>query len=418
MKELSIEEKVKAYDEAIAHAKKLLKIIGNATLGNLVLKNEFERMFPELKESEGERMMNIITKALCTNAAQEEIEKYGINAIDCVAWLEKQGEQKPADKVEPKFKVGDWVVNKAGDINQIVKVSEDGFTRDDDLYINDSWAVNYHLWTIQDAKKGDVLVNDKIIIIVDHLGTFENSPIIYSWYFADSKKFYGMGPSEPDRWAVEGFIPATKEQCDLLFKKMQEAGYEWDTKNLKLKKIEQKPSESLSEKELVESYLAVFDKKYPILPTLKGKQLADFKNFLNKCQQEFGLKEYGIHPAQAKLFEKLTLLWATWGAEHLQGIGKSEIEDKPAWSEEDEKIKESIITGLEMLKEEASDKSLITLYDKKIDWLKSLKERYTWKPSDEQMQALSNAGNSFRPFEEGHKVLWSLYNDLKKLREE
>ena len=41
-----------------------------------------------------------------------------------------------------------------------------------------------------------------------------------------------------------------------------------------------------------------------------------------------------------------------------------------------------------------------------------------WKPSEEQMQALSNAGNSFRPFEEGHKVLWSLYNDLKKLREE
>ena len=88
--------------------------------------------------------------------------------------------------------------------------------------------------------------------------------------------------------------------------------------------------ESQSEKEYTESYLAVFDKKYPILPTLKGKQLADFKNFLNKCQQEFGLKNHGIHPTQAKLFEKLTLLWATWGAEHLQDIGKSEIEDTPA----------------------------------------------------------------------------------------
>lgn len=69
------------------------------------------------------------------------------------------------------------------------------------------------------------------------------------------------------------------------------------------------------------------------------------------------------------------------------------------------------------------------------DWLKSLKDRVgnfddgykvgfsaakynQWKPSDEQMQALSDAGNSFRPFEEGHKVLWSLYNDLKKLKGE
>ena len=50
--------------------------------------------------------------------------------------------------------------------------------------------------------------------------------------------------------------------------------------------------------------------------------------------------------------------------------------------------------------------------------LKDVKPQNPWKPSDKQMQFLSNAGNSFRPFEEGHKVLWSLYNDLKKLREE
>lgn len=86
---------------------------------------------------------------------------------------------------------------------------------------------------------------------------------------------------------------------------------------------EEPASEDKSEKELSETYLAIFDKKYPILPTLKGKQKADFKNFLNKCQQEFGLKEFGIHPTQSKLFEKLTLLWATWGAEHLGGLGES-----------------------------------------------------------------------------------------------
>lgn len=75
---------------------------------------------------------------------------------------------------------------------------------------------------------------------------------------------------------------------------------------------------------LVETYLKIFDKKFPILPTLKGKQLADYKNFLNKVKQIFGLHEWGIFPEQSKLFEKLTLLWATWGAIHLQGIGQSE----------------------------------------------------------------------------------------------
>ena len=52
------------------------------------------------------------------------------NAVECIDWLEKQGEttpilsnssnigkneQKSADKIEPKFKIGDWVVNKFGD---------------------------------------------------------------------------------------------------------------------------------------------------------------------------------------------------------------------------------------------------------------------------------------------------------------
>ena len=105
---------------------------------------------------------------------------------------------------------------------------------------------------------------------------------------------------------------------------------------------EESVSEDKLEKELAETYLAVFDKKYPILPTPKGKQKADFKNFLNKCQQEFGLKEFGIHPTQTKLFEKLTLLWATWGAEHFEGLGKSNQDefDKMSASEDLEEAAE------------------------------------------------------------------------------
>jgi len=88
------------------------------------------------------------------------------------------------------------------------------------------------------------------------------------------------------------------------------------------------------------------------------------------------------------------------------------IEQNSTWSEEDENRINRLILYFE-------DKESFTAEDDIVyaNWLKSLKERYTWKPSDEQMKALSNAGNSFRPFEEGHKLLWSLYNDLKKLKE-
>ena len=38
---------------------------------------------------------------------------------------------------------------------------------------------------------------------------------------------------------ISDAIPVTKEQRDLLFQKMNEAGYEWDAENKELKKIEQ-----------------------------------------------------------------------------------------------------------------------------------------------------------------------------------
>jgi hypothetical protein len=176
-----------------------------------------------------------------------------------------------------------------------------------------------------------VLVNDTILIIVDHLGTFENRPIIYSWYFADSKKFYGMGTSEPDRWGVKGFIPATKEQREFLFQKMKEAGYEWDAEKKELKKIEQ----------------------------------------------------------------------------------------NNAWSKEDENLFRCAIDAIKQESKVRTDGCLDEeVGGMVIDWLKSLKERYTWKPSDKQMEAvriaaeIGTANNSW-----AMGILKDMHQDLKKLRE-
>lgn len=109
MKELSIEEKAKAYDNALAHAKLLLKTIGNATLGNLVLKNEFEVMFPILKEDEDERIRKALIQLV--NQCSEEFLLQE-NARQMLAWLEKKGEKELDNKVEPKFKVGDTIRHK------------------------------------------------------------------------------------------------------------------------------------------------------------------------------------------------------------------------------------------------------------------------------------------------------------------
>ena len=111
MKELSIEEKAKRYDD-------LLVKLQEAKVDNNVCDDRYccviDVIVPELKESEDEKIRKNLIDFL------EELSKLGKNTnfdkwsksdcADWIVWLEKQGEQKRAD--EPKFKVDDWIVRE------------------------------------------------------------------------------------------------------------------------------------------------------------------------------------------------------------------------------------------------------------------------------------------------------------------
>jgi hypothetical protein len=87
MKELSIEEKATRYDQALERAKQLSKEL---TVDDIV-----EQIFPELKESEDERVRNKLIEFFKGYFPDEEW--WGnITQEDIIAYLEKQGEQKPA----------------------------------------------------------------------------------------------------------------------------------------------------------------------------------------------------------------------------------------------------------------------------------------------------------------------------------
>lgn len=218
---------------------------------------------PELKESEDERIRgNIIATIHLYYGEPLEDE-----AKEMIAWLEKQGEQKiktpeeslgidsdtynkivdeciygeqkPIEKVEPKFKVGDWVVYCNDDVDLITGIEENGYCINNSGYIPFICASDIRLWTIQDAKDCDVLAWDDSKCIA----LFKNI------YDEDSFNSYGFVggctgtfESRQSYHDIEGAHPATKEQRYLLFQKMHEAGYEWDAENKELIKIEQKPA--------------------------------------------------------------------------------------------------------------------------------------------------------------------------------
>ncbi len=228
------------YNKALERAKDMLAY-------KEVRQEDMEYLFPELEESEDERIRREIIDFLRLPHHQFVGKRY--HEKKWIAWLEKQGEQ-PTDKVEPKFepqfKVGDWITD--GYI--YYKITEIL----DDRYIIESkydkrgailfeYENRYHLWTIEDAKDGDVLVNDTNIFIFHFLNS--TRLMGYCHINIDNGRFYDdIGKNECFCLIDAVVNPATKEQRDLLFRKMKEAGCEWDSEKKELKKIEVASKES------------------------------------------------------------------------------------------------------------------------------------------------------------------------------
>lgn len=342
MRELTIEEKAKRYDEVI----KVIK--DSRTHPNYPGFIRVDELFPELKESKEEKIKREIIKIVQYYGTSLNF-KHTVSEEDMVAWLEKQGEQpkgksaleaakeekvdnqncvKPTDKVKPKFKAKDWYVSEVdGKIHNMYYSDDndepehllpqkcmyytcikDYYSSDNthlyvkghiykyffDRYINneshfdlsfansfakkyfehtkdEDWIVCEHdnvinksmqykefkkevtqkiiknledkgltlklrLWTIEDAENGDVLVaSDNSIFIFSHC--IDNACVHHIALEVEDGTMDINYKLERGWETIRGVCPATKEQHDILFKAMTDAGYEFDFDKKELKKI-------------------------------------------------------------------------------------------------------------------------------------------------------------------------------------
>lgn len=255
---MNYEEK---YKNALERAKELCDVADTFT----ITIHDICTIFPELHEQESEDER--IRKAIIAYISHDQ--HCGVSNADMIAWLEKQdakkrifnaddwyvsevdgkihnpkfiekqGEKKPTDKVEPKFKIGDWVVNNVCFPMQIASIK-------DGMYIftnGDAMSVlfidgNFHLWTINDAKDGDVLIRETGEPFIHNGNHGSYIPEFLGAYCGISDGRFRPNGS-PYYWGKPS-CPATKEQRDLLFSKMKEEGYEWDANKKELKKMESK----------------------------------------------------------------------------------------------------------------------------------------------------------------------------------
>ncbi len=244
----------KKYNEALNKAKHALDCDkeGLVSTDRVLL----ESIFPELSESEDEKIRKeLIDFVKSSIAGFHQCDRY-------LAWLEKQGEKPQgksaleaineekvdnANKVEPKFKKGKWIVwqNKCYKVNYNAcgyeLIDQNGLSTSLEYGTVDSGA---HFWTIQDAKDGDVLSNCHIICIFKRIDEYNNIAT-YCIYNINE----GFVLFDTETIGSYQLKPATKEESDLLFQKMREAGFEWDANKKELKKIEQKSAEWSEEDE-------------------------------------------------------------------------------------------------------------------------------------------------------------------------
>ena len=231
-------EKTKAYDEAIERAKKLYS------------KGIAEEIFPELKESEDDKIRKEIISIL--RNAYWTSNKNRFNEL--VAWFEKQRDKDKLIQELGEYKVKytqevleNYMNSMSNKDDERLRNTAIAFLKDfaEQGYENAVECIDWlekngkDKWTIKDAKDGDVIQLGKVTAIFKkYIG---REKCICYCSFCKDVNFEGFEiPIENGDDNVYGgynATPATKEQRDVLMKAMNDAGYEWDAEKKELKKL-------------------------------------------------------------------------------------------------------------------------------------------------------------------------------------
>lgn len=277
------------------------------------------RLFSELNVSEDED-------------EDEKIIKEIINYFECqsrdepcrklihdkwIAWIEKQGQTftkedtDNANKVEPKFKAGNWYQctkdffgkGVTFDKNTAYYCAQEGCLQNEygcHIAIVKDLYDNFKLWAIQDAKDGDVLATEDWVFIFEKMKS-NGKPACYCHYDIelgfriDTNSYIATGSE---------IYPATKEQRDTLFKAMADAGYTFSFEKKELKKISQrmisaeakeamygKPTAwSENDEYIIERLSYLLDNEQENYPQLSCdfQEIQEFKDWLKSLKERIG----------------------------------------------------------------------------------------------------------------------------------
>ena len=328
------------------------------------VKSALEKEFPELKGSEDERIIQFFAElatGACGGPGQKYYEELGLNYDKVMTWLESKKEQKPA-----KFSIGDYVKDTNYHGEPIYKIVQ----MDSECYICEY--------------QGPKSIGDRAIM-----------------HFSFNNPYLRIVP-KPVEWSEEE-KDIINEVVSILINDENRADNKAEEDRLaylaeKIQSLRPQPKVEWSkeEKERI--------RQNGRLDVCYNPEKYGLCHKVEWDEEEMEMLVSIIHDYEmtAKSFcgndGKIMFLKAIRDGEY--GLSKQE------WSEEDDKMLKSII--------EDSQNCHILGVDQ-IDWIKSLRPQYHWKPSDEQLRPLEYAIDYFKKKGNDTTYLESLLNDLNEL---
>lgn len=446
MKKLSIEQKARRYDEALKVIKGNLDALneitetGAETVNIQSIKNCFYRAFPELKESEDEKTMKDLLNFLKSPFIKDNICDWKVDPW--IVWLEKQYQIKESDISQQE---NDYSLTCED--NRIMKDIINTIERYIEHIVNDenyapdakhflvkelegqiAWLENQRqkpvieMKTPEESLGIDSETYNKIVdeciygvqkhddkielafhegdwIVQENIGTYKVIEICESWYevIDNQNNHYSIGFDKEymcHLWSIKDVKDGDVLAID-----------PWSDYPSSFVAIYKKQN-----KEYFDSYCFVgFDGKF-----YKG---------------ENGHSTENIHPATKEqcdlLFQKMKETEYEWNAEKKElkkfdfskpikyNSNPPSIDKKSDWSEDDEEKFRDVIRLIEQ------GAPVQSMRDHYANWFKSLKDRYAYTPSEDQMNALDNALSLVKNCGEDYSFdLRTLYEQLKKLKGE
>jgi len=311
-------------------------------------KRTIECYIPELKESKDEKIREVIINVFNISEPDETWGDTDITTKDIIAWLEKQGDQKPSVNC-----LLSW-----SEVDEKMLQSLEGIVKD--------------YWTKAEQEKNEIKIREASNVSY-FLKTIQKSPLCWIKCSDELPNRDGTYLVVTDGSQNDVYDMANYDSIDG-WHKASEILYWMPIPQLNNKSIvEQKPAWSEEDKLKMDTLINVITNQ-------RGSAI--FEGFLP---------------------EELV----NW----LKSI-KERVQPQPNkdWSEEDEMMVNDIIEAIDT-------QYAVSDYNDMVSWLKCLKDRYTWNPSDEQMATFWDAICNLN--HDGYKWInnmKSLYQDLKKLK--